>query len=117
MAYGCAHSSACYIRSQCPVVHLQTRRVRKCITNSDSSHVSSSALVLQLTLRTVLSCGLNIIWMPSVMLQLPNTLRSQHVRISDLRLYLILVGRLVNMLGKYYGLGQAIALAIGLCIN
>ena len=51
------------------------------------------------------------------MLQLPNTLRSQHVRISDLQLYLIPVGRLVNMLGKYYGRGQAIALAIGLCIN
>ena len=55
-------------------------------------HVSSSALVLQLTPHTVFVTWASIIWTLSVMLQLserfsyPNTLRSQCIRISDVLL-------------------------------
>ena len=55
--------------------------------------LSTSAATHSADPRTVSVTWANNIWMPSVMLQLsehfsyPNTLRSQHVWISDLRLY------------------------------
>ena len=56
--------------------------------------LSASAATHSADPRTVSVMWANIIWTPSVMLQLsehfsyPNTPRSQHVRISDLRLYI-----------------------------
>ena len=79
--------------SQCPVVHLQIRRVRGCIAHWWQQHVSTLALALQLTPHTVSVTWANIVWTPSVILQLPkhfsylNTLLSQRVQISDLLEY------------------------------
>ena len=80
------------LHTQCPVVHFQTQDLHHTWWQL---HISSSApwQPLQLTPRIASVTWSNIIWTPSVVLQLskhfsyPNTLWFQHVQISDLLLY------------------------------
>ena len=78
--------------TQCLVHSLADPSSQEMHRTRSQQDVSSSGLALQLTLWRVSVMWANIIWTPSVMLQLfehfsyPNTLRSQHVQMSDLRL-------------------------------